>query len=123
MGGQRITFHNMDVNYQTASNSALYINCGQSCQDRPTDVVFDGSTFARSVTQNRVVRIGDSLRSGIRNSTVYYCGSQSFCSSGAVGAPAIWGNNLATDPVGVTTDGTAFTGPTPDNTLILTSQN
>ena len=122
MGGQRITFSNMDVNFQTATNSALYINEGSGGQDRPTDIIFDHSTFRRSVTQNRVVRIGDSLRSGIRNSTVYYCGSQSFCSSGAVGAPAIWGNNLATDPVGVTTSGTQFTGPTPDNTLVLTSQ-
>jgi len=97
MGGQRITFSNMDVNYQTATNSALYINCGNSCQDRPTDVVFDHSTFRRSPTRNRVVRLGNSVRSGITNSTVYWCGTGPTCD--APSAPAIWYNGLATDPI------------------------
>lgn len=97
LGGQRITFNNMDVNYQTATNSALYINCGRSCQDRPTDIIFDHSTFRRSPTRNRVVRIGDSLRSGITNSTVYWCGTGSTCD--APNAGAIWYNGLATDPI------------------------
>lgn len=133
MGGQRLTFNNMEVNYQTATNATLYINQGSGGQDRPTDVVFNNSTFRRSPTRNRVVRIGDSLRSGIRNSIVYWCGTGSSCDSNAA---AIWGNGLATKPIGVTynpvpasctgeTDpddnpcGSSFTGPTPDNTLIL----
>ena len=96
LGGQRITFRNMDVNYQTATNSALYINCGRSCQDLPTDVVFVNSTFRRSPTQNRVVRIGYSERSGIRNSTVYYCGDGPTCGGGE----AIWyGNDPGYTPI------------------------
>lgn len=97
LGGQRITFSNMDVNYQTATNAALYINQGSGGQQRPTDVVFENSTFRRSPDKNRVVRIGDSLRSGIRNSTVYYCGSGPTCD--APTAPAVWFNGLQTDPV------------------------
>lgn len=97
LGGQRITMRNLDVNYPTATNSALYINQGSGGQDRPTDVVCDGCTFRRSPTRNRVVRIGDSLRSGIRNSTVYWCGTGPTCD--APTAPAIWFNGLQTDPV------------------------
>lgn len=97
LGGERITFNNMDVNYQTASNSALYINQGSGGQQRPTDVVFNNSTFRRSPTRNRVVRIGDSVRSGITNSTVYWCGTGPTCD--APSADAIWYNGLATDPI------------------------
>lgn len=97
MGGQRITFSNMDVNYQTATNSALYINQGSGRLDRPTDIIFDHSTFRRSPTRNRVVRIGDSLRSGITNSTVYWCGTGPTCD--APNADAIWYNGLADDPI------------------------
>jgi len=96
LGGQRITM-TLDVNYPTATNSALYINQGSGGQDRPTDVVCDGCTFRRSPDKNRVVRIGDSLRSGIRNSTVYWCGTGPTCD--APTAPAIWFNGLQTDPV------------------------
>lgn len=99
MGGQRITFRNfaVELQYSERTNSALYINCGQSCQQRPTDVVFENSTFKRTPDKNRVVRIGNSLRSGIRNSTVYWCGTGSACD--APSAPAIWFNGLQTDPV------------------------
>jgi len=99
LGGQRITFRNMlvELQYAEGTNSALYINCGNNCQDRPTDVVFENSTFKRSPDRNRVVRIGNSLRSGIRNSTVNYCGTGSQCD--APSAPAIWFNGLQTDPV------------------------
>jgi len=97
LGGQRITMRNLDVNYPTATNSALYINQGSGGQDRPTDVVCDGCTFRRSPDKNRVVRIGDSLRSGIRNSIVYWCGTGPTCD--APTAPAIWFNGLQTDPV------------------------
>lgn len=121
LGGSDITFNGLDVNFQTASNSALYINEGSGRQERPTDIVCDGCTFKRSPTRNRVVRIGESLRSGVRNSTVYWCGTGPTCD--APSAEAIWGNGLAESPVGVTYTGTPpntqFTGPTPDNTLIL----
>lgn len=110
LGGQRITFNNMlvELQYSEGTNSALYINCGNACQDRPTDVVFDHSTFKRTPDKNRVVRIGNSLRSGIRNSTVYYCGTGSTCD--APTAPAIWFNGLEDNPVNE------------GNTLILASE-
>jgi len=97
MGGQRITMNNLEVSYLDATNSALYINQGSGGQDRPTDVVCDGCTFRRQPSRNRVVRIGDSLRSGIRNSTVYWCGTGPSCD--APTAAAIWFNGLQTDPV------------------------
>ena len=99
LGGQRITFRNFSVSIVTAehSNSALYINCGQSCQQRPTDIVFENSTFRRSPTRNRTVRIGNSLRSGIRNSTVYYCGTGSTCDAPNAGGIVVM--DSATDPV------------------------
>ena len=99
LGGQRISFNNMliQLEYAEGTNSALYINCGNNCQDRPTDVVFDHSTFRRSPTRNRVVRIGNSLRSGIQNSTVYWCGTGPSCD--APNADAIWYNGLATSPI------------------------
>ena len=97
LGGQRITFSNMliQLEYAEGTNSALYINCGNNCQDRPTDVVFDHSTFKRSPDRNRTVRIGDSVRSGIRNSTVFWCGTGPNCGGGeaiaftANGSPAV----------------------------------
>jgi hypothetical protein len=97
LGGQRITMRNLDVSYQTASNSALYINMGSGGQELPTDIVCDGCTFRRQPSRNRVVRIGQSLRSGIRNSTVYYCGTGPTCD--APTAPVIWFNGLQQDPV------------------------
>jgi len=99
LGGSNITFNNFNVElqYSERTNSALYINCGNNCQQRPTDIVFNNSTFKRTPDKNRVVRIGNSVRSGIRNSTVYWCGTGSECD--APTAPAIWFNGLQTDPV------------------------
>lgn len=110
LGGKRIHFDNMlvELQYSEGTNSALYINCGNNCQDLPTDVVFDHSTFKRGVDRNRVVRIGYSERSGVRNSTIYYCGTGANCGGGE----AIW---YGTDP--------GFTPIDPineNNTLILT---
>jgi hypothetical protein len=86
LGGQRITFKNLDINYPTATNSGMYINCGNQCQDLPTDVVCDGCTMKRSPEDTRDLRIGYSLRSGARNSTIYWCGHAAGCGAGE----AIW---------------------------------
>lgn len=101
LGGQRITLRNLDINYPTATNSAFYFNTGSGGQDRPTDIVCDGCTIRRGVDRNRVVRIYNSTRSGVRNSTVYYCGDRPQCSAGGRNAPAIDISSGATDPVNV----------------------
>jgi len=99
LGGSNITFNNLNVELQYAegTNSALYINCGNQCQQRPTDIVFNNSTFRRSPTRNRTVRIGNSIRSGLRNSTVYYCGTGPTCDAPSAAGIVIMDD--ATDPV------------------------
>jgi hypothetical protein len=108
LGGQRITFKNLDINYPTATNSGMYINCGNNCQDLPTDVICDGCTMKRSPEDNRVLRIGYSLRSGARNTTIYWCGHGTGCGAGE----AVW---YGMDP-GYTPSSPVYTGIT----LVLT---
>ena len=95
MGGTRVTFQNLTVNCTTATNSAMYINEGASGNGRPTDVVCDGCTLMRGTDRNRALRIGDSLRSGARNSIIAWCGDGSSCGGGE----AIWFSGAETDPV------------------------
>ena len=83
MGGQRITFQNFEIDDPFASNAALYFNMGAGGQDRPTDVVCDGCTIRRSPEDNRTVRIYTATRSGVRNSTIYGCGTAEGCGAGA----------------------------------------
>lgn len=99
LGGENITFNNfaVELQYSERTNSALYINCGNNCQQRPTNVIFNNSTFKRTPDKNRVVRIGNSISSGITNSTVYWCGTSPTCD--APSADAIWYNGLATNPI------------------------
>jgi hypothetical protein len=65
-GGQRITLRNVSIN--CGSNSAIWFKDS-------TDVVCDGCTLRKQSQVNRTVKIGPSLRSGVRNSTIYWCGS------------------------------------------------
>lgn len=82
LGGQRITLENLDINYQTASNAALFIAQGAAQLEVPTDVICDGCTIQRSPEDNRTVRVYTSLRSGVRNSTIYWCGTGVGCGQG-----------------------------------------
>lgn len=115
LGGQRITMRNLDINYPTATNAAIYYNTGSGGQDRPTDNVCEGCTIRRGSDRNRVVRIYNSTRSGVRNSTIYYCGNRDQCEAGGRNAPAVdiatGTSPHATDPVNE------------NNTLILTGPN
>lgn len=64
MGGQRITF--VAVTFDCLGNSNFFVNRGGSGNGTPTDIVCDGCSFAgRSST---TVRVGSSVRSGVRNS-------------------------------------------------------
>jgi hypothetical protein len=67
LGGDRITFHDLRVDCPTATNSAFFVRQGGMSQRVPTDVVCDGCFFRGG---GYAVRINESLRSGIRNSTV-----------------------------------------------------
>ena len=84
LGGSNITFRNflVVIDPEEGTNSAVYINQGSGAQETPTDVVFENSTFVRSPNRNRTFRIGDSIRSGLRNSTVYWCGTAANCGGG-----------------------------------------
>lgn len=67
LGGERITFVDLRVDCPTATNSAFFVRQGGQSKDVPTDVVcekcfFRGGAYA--------VRINESLRSGVRDSTV-----------------------------------------------------
>ena len=95
MGGTRVTFQNLTVNCTTGTNSAMYINEGAGGNGRPTDVVCDGCTLMRGTDRNRALRIGDSLRSGARNSIIAWCGDGPSCGGGE----AIWFSGAETDPV------------------------
>lgn len=95
MGGTRVTFQNLTVNCTTGTNSAMYINEGAGGNGRPTDVVCDGCVLMRGTDRNRALRIGDSLRSGARNSIIAWCGDGPSCGGGE----AIWFSGAETDPV------------------------
>ena len=95
MGGERVTFKNLEVDCTTASNGAMFINQGAGRNGRPTDIVCDGCILKKGPTRNRVLRISDSLRSGARNSTIVWCGTGPECGEG----PPIMIIDAATDPV------------------------
>ena len=92
MGGNNVRFNNFEVDATElgpqgcGANSALFINEGAGGNGKPTDVVFENSVFKKLTTNNRTVRIGSSVNSGIRNSTVYWCGESANCGAGQ----AIW---------------------------------
>jgi hypothetical protein len=69
MGGTRVTFENLRIDCVSASNSGLFLRHGGIRSDvPPTDIVCvrctvrGGSSYA--------VRINESIRSGVRNSTI-----------------------------------------------------
>jgi hypothetical protein len=67
MGGQRITFHGLSDLCTSANNSAFFVNEGGAGRQLPTDVVCDACTLEGG---GFPVRIGLSMRSGVRNSHV-----------------------------------------------------
>lgn len=95
MGGTRVTFRGLEVDCKTANNSAMFINQGAGGNGMPTDIVCDGCTLKKGTDRNRVLRIGNSVRSGARNSTVVWCGSGPACGGGG----AVWITNAAVAPV------------------------
>lgn len=67
MGGERITFMDLRVDCPTATNSAFFIRQGGKSENPPTDVVCEDCFFRGGAY---AVRVNESLRSGIRNSTI-----------------------------------------------------
>ncbi len=67
MGGQRVTFMGLDDECQSSNNSAFFVNRGTTSQESPTDVICsDCYLQGGGIT----VRIGTSVRSGVRGSTI-----------------------------------------------------
>lgn len=90
MGGGPVTLRNLDIDCGT--NSAMFLNMGAGGQSLPTDIVCDGCTMRKLNRNNRTLRIGESLRSGARNSTIYWCGP-------SCPAQAVWVTDAARSPV------------------------
>ena len=67
MGGQRITFHGLSDLCTSANNSAFFVNEGGAGHQLPDGVVCDACTLEGG---GFPVRIGLSIRSGLRNSHV-----------------------------------------------------
>jgi len=67
MGGQRVTFIGLDDECQSANNSAFFVNRGTTSQESPTDVICAGCYLEGG---GITVRIDNSIRSGVRSSTI-----------------------------------------------------
>jgi hypothetical protein len=67
MGGQRVTFTGLDDQCLSANNSALFVNEGINARELPSDIVCVDCYFAGG---GYPIRIGVSLRSGIRNAHI-----------------------------------------------------
>ena len=67
LGGERITFKELRIDCPSATNSAFFVRQGGISENPPTDVVCDSCFFRGGAY---TVRVNESLRSGIRNSTV-----------------------------------------------------
>ncbi len=67
MGGQRVTFKNLDDQCESANNAAFFVSKGINNPTPPSDIVCDTCLLKGGVI---TVRIYNSVRSGIRNSRV-----------------------------------------------------
>lgn len=67
MGGERVTFFNLDDQCLSANNAAFFVNRGTNSPNKPTDIVCDGCFLSGG---GMTVRIYDSVRSGVRNSRI-----------------------------------------------------
>lgn len=67
LGGERITFVDLRVDCPSATNSAFFIRQGGQSRKVPTDIVCERCFFRGG---GYAVRINESLRSGVRDSTV-----------------------------------------------------
>jgi hypothetical protein len=74
MGGERVTFRNIRIDCRTPQGSAFFVNQGAGRRSTPTEIVCVGCLLAKGPRRNRVVRINHSIRSGIRDSIVVWCG-------------------------------------------------
>lgn len=72
MGGANVLLQNLTIDCGT--NSAMFFNMGAGGQNMPTNIICDGCTLSKLNLNNRTVRIMESVNSGVRNSTIYWCG-------------------------------------------------
>lgn len=70
LGGDNVTFYNLDVGCYSANNSQVWINEGSGGSNPPTKVVFEGGKFDGQGSGSYGVVIGNSISSGFRNATV-----------------------------------------------------
>lgn len=70
LGGQNVTFSNMDVGCYSANNSQVWINDGAGGKNTPTNVVFHGGKFDGKGSGAYGVAIVGSIRSGVTGATI-----------------------------------------------------
>lgn len=107
MGGTNISLRNLRIDCETANNAAIYLNRGANGAalptegDWPTNVVCESCVITRGGDNDNVVRIHSTIRSGVRNSTVYGCGDGD--GKSCAGPPIAIRGDPVVDPV---TEGT-----------------
>ena len=115
LGGDRITFRDMNVNCgrpaESLINSNMFINMAGRATTPPTDVVCDGCTFGGGAAHT--VSVQNSIRSGVENSTLCRAKFPSLTLTIGTGAvdPVNTGNTLI-DCAGSGGGGSGGTGST-----------
>jgi hypothetical protein len=72
MGGHRVTFRKLEISCATSNNAAMFINAGGGNRSAPEEIICDGCLLREAPGHsNQVLTIGNSIRSGARNSTVF----------------------------------------------------
>jgi hypothetical protein len=113
MGGQNVTFVGLDDRCQSSNNSALFINRSTTSQESPTNVICTGCYLQGG---GITVRIGTSIRSGVRGSTIVagHLSSQRIDKTSAV--DAVWSDNtvvpFGSSAPGASAGNTASRAPT-----------
>jgi hypothetical protein len=97
LGGQNVTFNNMDVGCYSANNAQVWLNDGAGGKNMPTNVVFNGGKFDGRGSGAYGFAIVNSIGSGVRNATI--CPNkhpvrQLYVGSGAT-SPVTDGNTIA----------------------------
>jgi len=67
LGGEDVTFKDLRVDCPSATNSAFFIRQGGVSEEPPTGIVCDNCFFRGGAY---AVRVNESVRSGVRNSTI-----------------------------------------------------
>ena len=96
MGGQRVTFRNLEVNCNSNPNAQLFVNAING--NTPTDIVCEGCFLGSGASST--LRVNESVRSGARNTLVCPGRNYTLYFGGPAQSPVNVGNTVlpASDP-------------------------